>query len=936
MDANYINKQLQAIEKAAAWVKNVPAAERLEYKKKLINFRRGLKKILFAVSEPCSTAAFGESQMGKSYLVSAMLSTPDCPFSVTDGKKSYNFIEDINPSRPNSKVEATGVITRFTSHKSGAAPEGHLKLRLLSVADIAIILCETYYIQVNYSQEGMLTTDEINEAVDNIVPEKPSEPQRLVTQDDILDIKEYMAGSSEISKRCDKVTASKLFNFLVENADSLSEAQMADTLELLWNRQPQINRLWKDMLAASKKLGYNQVVYTRFDSVLKRKGTLLDVARLDEMYGEPEDAGSEYEPMTEVMTSAGGEAVRIEKSFLSALIAELSFGLPAETADTHTFLKDLDILDFPGARPPRHLDEELLANPKDLSLVLRRGKVSYLFNKYSAAKRISTLMFCQNNEQNTVSIMSELLDKWVAENVGTDAKQREEYMKTSVIAPMFMIGTYFNRDLEYHNEREGDHDTLNSRWNRRFGRVLENEVLESKDKEGHWFNSWSKSVPPFQNIYMLRDFKFSDMIYHGYNPLTGYPETGEPVSPDSYPAFFNDLRQSFVTNDFVKLHFADPAGAWDDAASCAKDGTGRIIQSLNVIAPNVAKARDDKFSADVKRMVNGLSAFLEQYYHPDSSDEQLKIAKRQAGAACMQVDRMIGHDPYSFGRLMDAMMISESEVYELVNSLILGDEQPTPMSDEEAQIFMSAGMDSSLSREENIERLCDYLGVNDEDECREALDGINLDNLLEKSQMMTGRADNMVAAVEELWRDKVLMGRAVSRFELQLPAVSTVVSSLLAVYKLLGVSNTLAEKVNYFVTNIDKEVSVGIISDYLSMQLNDFTSSFGYTFFSEEQKRKLRKKNAELKLNLNEELLDGEKPACGIDLLTDLYKQKELLSGNAFVGRDKAFLARFPQFRKVWRWQQQLRAGYIFASELPDYDVKANAEMKTILDTVRL
>lgn len=79
-----IDKNLQAIEQALNWVANVPEAEQLQYKQDLINIRRELNKIKFAVEEQCSTAAFGESQMGKSYLVSAMLSKPGEAFCVTD------------------------------------------------------------------------------------------------------------------------------------------------------------------------------------------------------------------------------------------------------------------------------------------------------------------------------------------------------------------------------------------------------------------------------------------------------------------------------------------------------------------------------------------------------------------------------------------------------------------------------------------------------------------------------------------------------------------------------------------------------------------------------------------------------------------------------------------------------------------------------------
>lgn len=197
MDAQLINKQLTTVNEALGWLKYVPKAEQLEYKKKLINYRRGLKKIQYAISEPCSSAAFGESQMGKSYLISAMLSSPNHPFAVTDGEKQYDFISEINPSRPNSTIEATGVITRFTT-KAIITPTNYLKVRLLSVTDIVLILCEAYYNQVDYSLNEVLSKDEINEFVKNIIPEKPVNKQQIIGEDDVLDIKEYFLNSATL------------------------------------------------------------------------------------------------------------------------------------------------------------------------------------------------------------------------------------------------------------------------------------------------------------------------------------------------------------------------------------------------------------------------------------------------------------------------------------------------------------------------------------------------------------------------------------------------------------------------------------------------------------------------------------------------------------------------------------------------------------------
>lgn len=934
MDTKDITKKIAAVNQALEWGKHVPEAEQLDYKRKLIDIRRELKRIQYAVSEPCSTAAFGESQMGKSYLVSAMLSTPSHPFAVTDGEHSYNFISEINPSSPNSTIEATGVITRFTIRNNSNTPKGYLRVQLLSVPDIVLMLCEAYYNQIDYSHETIKQTSEINEILHNILPEKPMDKGKLLGEDDVLDILDYL-NHSTIQKKCNDVLKSDLFGFLIMNLADLSDNQIVDIIELLWNKEEHICKLWKDMLATYAKLQFASTVYARFDSVLKRKGTLLDVARLDEMYGEPDAAGSEYEPFTEVRLSPEGNTIKIEKSFLSSLIAELSFVLSNELAESRPFLKDLDILDFPGARRPEQLKQSQLDEGKNLSTVLRRGKVAYLFNKYSASKRISTLLFCHNNNMSAESTMGSLLDAWV-KNIGDDAVSREKYMEKSSISPLFIIGTWFNKDLEYHDEKEGDRDRLNERWDRRFKTVLQKEVLKAEGDEKHWFNTWSVSTKPFQNIYMLRDFKYSKSIYSGYDPSNGTPETGNPVRPERYTNFFDDLRRSFITNEFVKLHFANPTEAWDCAASCAQDGTSRIITNLNSMAVNIAQAREEKFSTDLNSIIKSLLSILEIRYHPETGDEQLRIAKRQSGMACMQLDRFLGKDSYGFGRLMDNMMISESEIFELLHTQIIGQEQALPMSNEESQMFMGAGLDTNVSREENIERLCDYLGVDDEEECKQILQAehVDLDKLLSQSQMMAGRADKLVESVENLWHDKVLMKRCNDSFAEQMPAIGSMMSSMWSVYRLLDVRKTLVGKVSEYLEQLNSSTAIGIISDYLSMQFNAFVSSFGYDYMDDVQKQKIIKKNKELRLNLDESTLSEVEPPTTLGILGDLYKQKELLRSGTFGAKDREFLARFPQYRRLWRWEQQLRIGYIFASELPDYDIKANAELKNILDAI--
>lgn len=111
-----IEQHIDLIEKSIAWARefNKDSFPHDIFK----DYRRQLKRIYNALDGNCSAAAYGESQVGKSYLMSSLLSSPDAPFVITNGGKSYSFIDAINPSGGNNaKVESTGVITRFTLQK---------------------------------------------------------------------------------------------------------------------------------------------------------------------------------------------------------------------------------------------------------------------------------------------------------------------------------------------------------------------------------------------------------------------------------------------------------------------------------------------------------------------------------------------------------------------------------------------------------------------------------------------------------------------------------------------------------------------------------------------------------------------------------------------------------------------------------------------------
>ena len=121
-----INKNQEIIQQSLSWADkyNKESFPRKVFK----DYRRQLKRIGDALSENCSAAAYGESQVGKSYLMSSLLSTPEMPFEIQNGGVSYSFIDKINPSGGNNtQKESTGIITRFTIRPNRPGMENYVK-----------------------------------------------------------------------------------------------------------------------------------------------------------------------------------------------------------------------------------------------------------------------------------------------------------------------------------------------------------------------------------------------------------------------------------------------------------------------------------------------------------------------------------------------------------------------------------------------------------------------------------------------------------------------------------------------------------------------------------------------------------------------------------------------------------------------------------------
>ena len=110
---NKINRQIENINASLQWIKAHKPEHYAQRFPQLVQQRCQLRRMAAAEEEFPAIAAYGESQRGKSYVMSNVLQKDGKPFTITANGRKINFIERINP--PTVNTEATGVVTRFTS-----------------------------------------------------------------------------------------------------------------------------------------------------------------------------------------------------------------------------------------------------------------------------------------------------------------------------------------------------------------------------------------------------------------------------------------------------------------------------------------------------------------------------------------------------------------------------------------------------------------------------------------------------------------------------------------------------------------------------------------------------------------------------------------------------------------------------------------------------
>jgi hypothetical protein len=393
-------------------------------------------------------------------------------------------------------------------------------------------------------------------------------------------------------------------------------------------------------------------VVTVIGALIPRATSIIDVATLLKQLGTQAD---EQDLLSvRARTKDGfGAPVMLGRALLTALIAELHVTMDTEPWPmfAHT-----DLLDFPGARSRLKM-LELPAEPEKRAEKVRemllRGKVAYLFQRYSEERELTAMLLCMGNKINNVADLGSLVRQWIELTHGATPAARRQ-----VPAALFLVLTMM--DLEFSTKAGETDEAILRKWDIR----LEASLVHPY-QDGGWVKDFAGR--PFDNVLLLRNPNFDQehLMEYALQPGTSKParplvETGISVRNRDY---IDSLEQAFMASETVARHVADPRAVWDAMFVLNDGGVRLIVEKLTAVSHpelKLAQVRQRLHEA-----IDALKDNLKRFYH--GVDEQARREKEEAFKSLRRelqtAFKSRGFRP--FPRFLSRLMVSERDLREI-------------------------------------------------------------------------------------------------------------------------------------------------------------------------------------------------------------------------------------------------------------------------------
>ncbi len=591
-----------------------------------------------AAARPMSVGFFGLSQAGKSYLISALAAGENGELETMLDDERLNFISHVNP--PGGGKEATGLVTRFTSHKRATPPGFPLQLALFAEADLVKILGNAFFNDFDLQKVEFNTEPEhIRRLLSEL--EKKRRPQATggVSEDDVVDLYDYF---DKRFTNAMKPLAGVYWPTAIGLAPYLLPEDRTTLFSVLWGEVEDLSRTY---LMLRKSLQDVQFVDTLFCpiSALVIRGDGGEWSQADSIMNVDilERLGSDNDDRIEVQPVRGDEllpTVGLPRSIIAALTAEMRFELAEQPVAK--MLESVDLLDFPGYRGRLSVCglEDVRKQLKDdrvdpVAQLVLRGKVAYLFERYTDDQEMNVLVLCTpSHKQMDVNSLGPVLETWIHSTQGETPAVRQ-----GKIPGLIWAVTMFDFRLAPVPGQTAD--MMKIGWDG----MMKMAIME-RFGQYDWVQNWAPGSP-FNNLFLVR----KPCMAAGVIETSG--ETESAVVADQQ-ARIGQLRSAFLDDPTVQAHVRNPDEAWDAMLSFNDGGISRLTGFLATAAQLENKLA--RITEQVEHIIDDLVNHRLGAYYQKDGDEAVGSKERLAGG----VVKALGSRGSRFGELLNALQLS--------------------------------------------------------------------------------------------------------------------------------------------------------------------------------------------------------------------------------------------------------------------------------------
>lgn len=638
---------------ACAWVREVSgnsksvAGEEGSLLEEALRAGNLARKMAASATRKGSLGVFGPSQAGKSYLVSVLARRGNEPVRANFAGTLRNFIEEINPA---GGKESTGLVTRFTVDPPAQDREHPVELKLLTETDLVKIIGNAFLSDFDASQRKVLPASEetVRSVVDAIVGRASAASRPHLDEVAMHDISEYF--HEHFPRDVQALDNADYWSVLQACGHRLGTADRIALYELLWGQVPDLTRAFSLLLDGLERLQHPAQARASMKALADREISIIDVATAYAL-GSPADQ-ADLIPVAGVFEGGRvGSAVELSRAVLTILVAELRISLEKQP---WPFMERFDLLDFPGARPREKLQEFPTDDGERWSLIvekmLRRGKVAYLFQRYTDESDLSSMLLCMPPSNSNVPDLPLLVRSWVDRAQGRTPEDR-----TGKPCALFLVLTKFDQTIDDAPgvSGQGRRQALATRLYASFGEPFQHE---------RWRMDWDGR--PFANTVFLRNPTFEQPKIMAYEPGTGSGgvagvEIG--IRPEFAPRLA-EFREGFLAAESCAQHVTDPEAVWDAALTLNDGGIAYLVQRLQpALAGNLKQAQLAYRLGDcARRLEDRLGRFhrREDDASRKEKDESLVALRRLLNGATRE-QRLGSHAYAAFVRLLGRLMVTE-------------------------------------------------------------------------------------------------------------------------------------------------------------------------------------------------------------------------------------------------------------------------------------